>query len=106
MSIVPGTARYHSLIRFYRFDGLHVPTIIDTPLIVLQGALPLFLAGLLVFLISLNVPFASIISPASCFTQRFRRSTHRFGSTGEALVSQSGEEKYTRTKTVGVITAE
>lgn len=63
-SMISGTARDRSLIRHYRFGGLqqwHVLTIIGTLPIVLHIALGLFLAGLVVFLIPLNVPLACII---------------------------------------------
>lgn len=62
--MISGTARDRSLIRHYRFDGLqrwHVLTIIGTLPIVLHVALGLFLAGLVVFLIPLNLPLASIV---------------------------------------------
>ena len=64
MSIASGTARDRTLIRFYRFDGLrkwHVPTIISTLPIVLHVALGLFLAGLVVFLVPLNIPLACVV---------------------------------------------
>lgn len=64
MLMISGTARDRSLIRFYRFEGLqkwHVLTIIGTLPIVLHIALGLFLAGLVVFLIPLNISLACVV---------------------------------------------
>lgn len=64
MAMSSGTARDRSLIRHYRFTGLkkwRVLTIIGILPIILHVALGVFLAGIVVFLIPLNVPLASII---------------------------------------------
>lgn len=64
MSMISGTARDRSLIRYYRFEGLqkwHVLTIIGILPIVLHIALGLFLAGLVIFLIPLNTPLACVV---------------------------------------------
>lgn len=64
MSMTSGTPRDRSLIRQYRFNGIrkwHVLTIISILPIILHIALGVFLIGLVVFLIPLNIPLACVV---------------------------------------------
>ena len=64
MSMTSGTPRDSTLIRQYRFNGLrkwHVLTIISILPIILHIALGIFLIGLVVSLIPLNIPLACVV---------------------------------------------
>ncbi|KAL0959271.1 hypothetical protein HGRIS_014542 [Hohenbuehelia grisea] len=68
-AITSGTSRDRSLVRQYRYDGLmkwHVPVIISLLPVLLHAALGLFLAGLVIFLIPLNLTLAWTVASITC----------------------------------------